>query len=182
MRPLDEACEIAAFCYAALERVTTRLVVCGSIRRGAPVVKDVEIVAQPMLNGDLFGGETPLIEPIVRICWELGRVAKQGERYIQVADICGQTGFNLDLFLAHPPAQWGSIVAIRTGPWQLSRFAVAAMKRRGFQHVDGHVRDMKKGTVCATPTEREFFAYAGIPMVPPEERTELAHRLGAMQT
>lgn len=176
-RPLHEAAHIAAMAYSALEPITRRIVVCGSIRRGSALCGDVEIVAEPMMNGDLFGDDTPILEPIIRAVEMMGEISKQGSRYIQVRDIFNEREFNLDLFLCHPPAQWGSLVAIRTGPWQLGQHCMAELKRHGFKHDRGGIYD-SSGKALSVPDEARFFHYAKVPLVPPEERTALAHRLG----
>lgn len=178
---LDQAAHLAAFCYSALEKHGRRLVVVGSVRRGAAICHDIEIVLEPMMNADLFGGETPLLDPLVRELWAMGTIKKQGARYIQVVDIFGEKDVALDLFLCHPPAQWGSLVAIRTGPWQLSKLAVTRMRERGAVHQDGHAKDPNTGRLLPTPTEHHFFKLAGLPCVDPSQRTELAHRMGAME-
>lgn len=177
---LHDAAHLAAFCYSRLERHARRLVVCGSVRRGAPICNDIEIVMEPSMNIDLFGGETPVLDPIIDTLVRIGTIKKQGARYIQVVDIFEEEGISLDLFLCHPPAQWGSIVAIRTGPWQLSKFAVEKMKVNGLRHINGHVEDASNGNLIPTPTEKHFFDCADLPFVDPEERKALAKQLGAM--
>lgn len=154
----------------ALEDVTKRAVVAGSLRRGESQVHDIEVVAEPCSHeGTLFGDQVPEIEPIRGVVREWGRVTKNGDRFIQVRDIFEHEGLALDLFLVYPPAEWGTILTIRTGPAKFSQWAVTKLRRRGMRSEKGRVVDADGDTI-PTPTEREFFRVAGIPWTEPEAR------------
>lgn len=158
-----------------------RVVVAGSIRRRKKVVNDIELVAEPFLNEDLFAeAGTPVLGELHSELRKVGTILKGGLRYIQVGDLFGNDGVKLDLFLVHPPAQWGSILAIRTGPPVLSKYVVSEMKKFGFQHQQGHVVD-EAGDVVPTPTEEDFFRLADLNVHPPEDRDNLALTLVTFQ-
>lgn len=70
---------------------------------------------------------------------------------------------------------WGSLLAIRTGPYELGREAVTRMRERGYRHEEGRV--MKGSDVIATPDEESFYAAAGLPCRRPHERDEQAMQL-----
>lgn len=162
-----------------LEPFAAEIAPAGSVRRRRTQVGDLELVIRPNMHPDLFGGETPELEPLHRALNELGNRIKGGDRYVRI-DL-GKMGdlplFALDVFIVHPPAQWGSILAIRTGPWDLSKHVVSKMKANGYRHKDGHARRSDTGELVPTPTEEAFFALAGVEYVEPHERDSLAERL-----
>jgi DNA polymerase/3'-5' exonuclease PolX len=144
------------------------------------LVGDLELVAVPRMEADLLGptGHPDLLGLEAEL-EKMGRRVKGGERYLRYAGLLG-SALDLDLFLVHPPAEWGSIFAIRTGPAALGRYCVQKMRDElGLRHVDGHVRDARTGELRPTPTERDFFELAQVELVSPEHRAALAQRLGA---
>ena len=56
---------------------------------------------------------------------------------MQITDLEGREGFKLEVYLVHPPAQWGTLLAIRTGPWELGRHAVTLILAGGWRVGDG---------------------------------------------
>lgn len=141
----------------------------GSIRRRKPYVKDIEIVAMPSeIHDDLFGVARFSTSEIQEIAANWGRVTKNGARYIQVRDVLG-CGVTLDLFLVRPPAEWGTILAIRTGPAAYSQEAVTKIRGRLWKCEAGGVYNDKNLRV-PTPTEEDFFQAARMPFLPPWER------------
>ena len=175
--------EALALAHEAMERMrptVARVEIAGSVRRRQKTVGDIELVAEPHFNGDLFGGETPVTEPVRAALHELGTWVRGGQRMMQVTDLLGREGVRLDLNLVHPPAQWGSILAIRTGPYQLGQYCMTAMRPRGYRHRDGHAVRIDTGELVPTPEEEDFFRLAGVPCLPPERReaqaAELARR------
>lgn len=168
--PVQAAMPVAAKVLDLLRPWTTRAEIAGSIRRLRPTVKDIEIVAVPIdVPLDLFGKETrPASAEIREIAADWGRLVKGGEKYIQVADVFG-SGMTVDLFLVTPPAEWGPIFAIRTGPADFSQMLVTRIKGRLWRCAEGHVVD-EKGEPVPCPTEADFFAAARVDYLPPEAR------------
>jgi DNA polymerase/3'-5' exonuclease PolX len=79
------------------------------------------------------------------------------------------TGIKLDLFIVQPPAQWGAILAIRTGPAHYSHWLVTQRKQGGampsyLRQRDGALWDGDE--LVPTPTEASYFAALGIDTVP----------------
>jgi DNA polymerase/3'-5' exonuclease PolX len=177
---LREAQRAAAAMYSALESHAARLIVVGSVRRERRYCNDVEIVVEPHMAEDLLGERTALIEPLHHQLREMGQWRKGGDRWVQIEDVFGHVGVGLDVAIVHPPAQWGSIVAIRTGPWQLGKYCVSKMRARGFRHELGHVVSVKTSALIPTPHEDNFFELAGVPNVAPSQRDALAQRLGLL--
>lgn len=159
-----------------LAPVVARVKVAGSLRRRREWVRDIELVVEPKLitvpGLDLFSGpqQAPDIDSIRKVIGEWGTIAKGGDRYIQVMHVLGIRDLKVDVFLAHAPASWGSLLAIRTGPSALAKEAVTRMKRYGRYHVDGRVLVAATSEEFPTPTEEEFFAAAGLRMVAPHRR------------
>lgn len=171
--------ELVDFLGSGAERIE----VAGSLRRGRPDVGDLEIVAESsrMTINDGFFEEAIVwhVDQLVEALVASGRLEllSGGDRYTKLRD--PRTGLQVDLFMVKPPASWGVILTIRTGPAEFSQALVTDARRRGF-----HVRDgaLHKGALaCAdnrfakcevipTPTEEAFFAALGRPYIAPEHR------------
>lgn len=173
-----------------LRRSCAQIEVAGSIRRRAARVHDVEIVAKPWLEGvpDLLGDALHYRSRLDDALAELQEKqmlrtfpgAKHGERFKQFVIL--PTGIKLDLFVVRAPAQWGSTLAIRTGPAHYSHWLVTPRRQGGampshLRHRDGGVYDGQD--LVPTPTEEEFFAVLEIEPVPePWERAPRWRRGG----
>ena len=143
----------------------------GSFRRRKPEVGDLDVVAIPQFTTNLFGeisGQSKLNSYDYS---RLGRVMKGGTRYkrIELED-----GFCLDLFIVTPPAQWGVVFLIRTGPAGYSRRFVTRRKYGGMLPSNLKVRD---GAIwhgielVPTPEEKDVYSILGLPFVAPWERS-----------
>ena len=153
-----------------LNLYTERAVIAGSLRRGKAQAKDIEIVAEPIeLSEGLFGTERLSLTEIRELAGRLGKVVKRGDRYIQIDDTLN-SGITTDLFLVHPPAEWGVQMVIRTGPAEFSRELVTRIKGRLWRCQDGWVRD-ERGERVPCPTEEDFFQAADIEYLEPQERS-----------
>lgn len=169
--------------YATAEEVSERLSptlerlkAVGSLRRRRPSVGDLEFLAVPFFDEDLFGGDPkPCLDPVRLVLRELGTWVKGGDRFMQVKDLLGTEGLSLDLYLAHPPAEWGSLEAIRTGPRLLGLLCMMRLAQNGYTHQGGRV--LKSGKLVPTPTEEDFFGLAGIECLPPNQRDAQAAQL-----
>lgn len=182
---LSVAKRIADELVARLRSSCVQIEIAGSIRRRARWVHDVEIVVEPLLEAvpeqDLFG-ETQVRRYHSRLDDALDELqeglalrsfpgSKHGERFRQFA--VAPTGIKLDLFIVRPPAQWGSTLAIRTGPAHYSHWLVTQRRQGG--GMPGHLRQ-RDGALWAgerlveTPTEASYFAALGLEMPEPWER------------
>lgn len=167
-----------------LERSCEKLQIAGSLRRRVKVVHDIEIVVVPVLEElpDLLGETHALRSRLDDTLDELieERVlrsfpgAKHGPRMKQFA--VQPLGIKVDLFIVLPPAQWGTILAIRTGPahyshWLVSRKDMGGGLPNHLRVKDGAVMTLYGSNVIETSTEESFFALLGIDKVPaPESR------------
>lgn len=184
----------------ALRPACERLEIAGSVRRRRPTVGDVEVVIVPVqevqayqqrgLFGDEPGG------PKVNAAWavvdalvEDGRLVqvKGGDRYRQLRL---PSGLGLDLFAVLPPAEFGVIFTIRTGPAEFSATLMKSLQRMGRRCEDGRVLGVPSycnGTAercdCGVPPcglrervpcpeEVDFFRAAGFAWIEPEQRGE----------
>lgn len=176
--PRHVAMPIAERVLDTLRPVITRGVIVGSLRRERPDVGDIELLVEPRSTPALFGDPTYDAESVRRVVeMDVGRVRVGGSRHMRVA-LHDDPSIAVEIFLAHPPAQFGSLLAIRTGPAELGAIAMRRLIDRGYVHRDGHVLDEATRDVVPTETEEQFFALAGLPCVLPNRRDRLASEVG----
>lgn len=183
-RPLADALIAADAVVSLLAPGCERIEVAGSIRRKSAEVKDIEIVAVPRFAADLLGGQgADLLNQAVldavrgHSLWY--RHVRTGERIVGY-EVDARRFFPLlyeddrglwpvDLFVVRPPAQWGAIFAIRTGPADYSARMVTKAKEHGVRCEQGRLVD-DEGRTVDTPEERDFIEACGLPFLPPEQR------------
>lgn len=162
-----------------------RIEIAGSIRRQADDVGDIELVAIPRVvtrreQDGLFGEHEVEVDEL-RVAIDnlilAGTLAphpgdpKQGQRYAKL--LHRESGLQLDLFAVRPPAQWGVIFLIRTGPAHFSQWFVTEARRRAHHVVDGalHRGALGCGSIpcdlVSTPEERDVFEALNIAYRPP---------------
>lgn len=192
---LHEAEAVAQDLYWQLEPACERLQIAGSIRRKKGDVKDIEIVAIPIIQrhqrlnmfGELiaeyFESE---IDALVRSSglddWGLDpELKRDGSKYKRLQHL--NSGICCDLFLT-TEAGWGGALAIRTGPGDFSKALVTLALRQNKHVADGYLihghpkspGGCPKGPDCPliipTGSEAEFFSALGLPWIEPEYRTE----------
>jgi DNA polymerase/3'-5' exonuclease PolX len=150
-----------------------RIEIAGSIRRDKPEVKDIELVAVPKTRTiqDMLGYEV-LISALERYQWSLlGTLAKNGPRYKKILTY---EGITLDLFIVLPPAQFGVIYTIRTGPAEFSQWCVTPRRQGGGLPSDSKVSDgrvLRYGEPIPMAEEIDFLRYVGFADgISPEKR------------
>jgi DNA polymerase/3'-5' exonuclease PolX len=199
---LSQARAIAEDLVEEMRPFCERVAIAGSIRRGKPDVKDVEIVAIPQWQGvtvgvDLFGDVTTeanllhgwaeqnrirWIKPGTPeiISWPVRPEGKYWRGYLAGVDM------KLDLFLCEP-GNWGTIYLIPTGSADFSAqvafraFAVNAHFEGGWLYTGGEMQwpDPRSnrarvvgGTRTDTPEEEDAFRLLGLRVTPPEFRRD----------
>ena len=161
-----------------------KIEIAGSIRRRKPVVHDIEIVVEPFVDalpnllGDAAVYHSRLDDVLADLLeegvlhWFAG--AKVGERMKQFHAL-EANGIKVDLFVVRPPAQWGSIFAIRTGPAHYSHWLVTPRRQGGAMPSHLVQRDgglYEDDRLIETPSEESFFQALQIwPAPEPWERT-----------
>ena len=154
-----------------------RVEIAGSLRRGRAEVHDIEIVAIPKLMaqtnllGETLGYRNEIEYPLHLLTLLGAKSIKDGPRYKQIEL---PEGINLDLFLVLPPAQWGVIFAIRTGPREFSQWIVTTRAKGGClpshcRVLDGAVHD-GNGAIVTMPEEIDFLNLLGLGWIEPGQR------------
>jgi DNA polymerase (family 10) len=177
--PHDQALAICLDKIEILRPRCDRIEPAGSLRRECPMVGDIEIVAIPKPALDMFGLPIPLTadHALNYVDWEeLGELIKNGPKQKQVEL---HEGIMLDLFIVTPPAQWGPIFTIRTGPKEYGHSLVTSKQQRtrdgrlglcpsNLRFEAGSI--WKGNTMLWTPEEADVFKVLGLPWIEPEQR------------
>lgn len=186
--PLDRAHDVAYGLRLLLEPYCERIEIAGSIRRRRETVKDIELVAVPRMETvagmDLWGTPTEtdrlmeklvdlsadgLLTPRPVIVHRADGTTETQRRVGQSYQALECRGIPVDLFIVRPPADWGVIFAIRTGPGDFNERIVTDCKR-WFRRVEGG-RVLHLGQHVPCPEEEDFFRAVGMDWIPPWERT-----------
>lgn len=176
--PWKEANDLAQTLRSELEAVAEEVVVVGGLRRERSYVGDIEFLVRPRpLQGDLFGAAGPDIQILHDLTATWGEVLKSGQKMVQVRH---RTGIKVECYIVHDAEAWIPLLCIRTGPAHLGRAAVTRMKRFGYRQEDGRL--LRYGEPVHVATEADWFASAGLPGVPPNERDALAAKVEAGET
>lgn len=178
-KSLAEAAMVASALVEHLRPACARIEIAGSIRRRKPEVSDIEIVCIPRLvdgpSVDLFA-PPPKVSALDAMLADLERSGRLVQHPTARADgarykkrWATKAGIQMDLFIVLPPAEWGPLFAIRTGPADFSTRAVMALRERGLRCEDGRI--LRGNEVVPCPEEEDFFRLAGLPLLPPWDRT-----------
>jgi DNA polymerase/3'-5' exonuclease PolX len=166
----EQAKVIADALIEKLSPYCDRISIAGSVRRRKPEVHDIEIIAIPGIidESNMFDeiGKRELPSDLF-LSW---KVIKNGSRYKQFTL---PEGINLDLFLVLPPAQWGVLFAIRTGPADFSHWIVTPKYNHGALPGDCRVQDggvYQRGGLISMPEEIDFLNLLGLGWIEPWER------------
>jgi DNA polymerase/3'-5' exonuclease PolX len=182
--PLVEAEQVASEILHQLLPTVIRAEVAGSIRRRKADIGDIEIVCVPRMETvqtGLFGDpeEVNLLEGLIS---EMCSSSRMGYRLDAGGRMCNGPrhksldyhGYALDLFSVLPPAQWGVILAIRTGSADFSHRLVTHRHQGGMLPEWARVKDgaiyHRDGTLIPTPEETDVFRVLGIDYLAPEAR------------
>jgi len=190
-RPLAQAVAAAERVLGMLRDGCERIEIAGSIRRGATDAKDIEIVAVAKFQPDLFGGQGfDLLNETVRLRVREKRMQwrtpkgmmgapepkdLEDRKYYALGTVEPGTvePWAIDLFCVRPPAQWGAIFAIRTGPAEYAQRLVTAAHARQMRCQDGRLVSIAlatNGVERMTPEERDFIEACGMPYIAPNLR------------
>lgn len=196
--PWAVAHAIAQALVVRLEPGCERIEIAGSLRREKPHVRDIEIVAVPRFaeraGDDLWATEAThdLLEERIAELISYGVVTPRpvenhrADGTIDTQHKLGPAfkalqseGLPVDLFIVRPPATWGCIFALRTGPGDWNTKLVMDCKAIGRRVAGGQVERWASDHWAAVPTpeERDFFAALGQPWVEPRDRTPARIRI-----
>jgi DNA polymerase/3'-5' exonuclease PolX len=156
-----EALRIAEGIVQQLTPHCERIEIAGSIRRGKPDVKDIEVVAIPKpYDVGLFASGIALVVDQ----WEKVR----GELPCKYTQRILPAGIKLDLFMCEPN-NWGLIYALRTGPseWNQS-FLLPSVTAAGLVMRDGYL--WRGSQQIYVRSEADLFRILGKPFADATER------------
>ncbi len=164
-----------------LKPAVDRIEIAGSIRRVKPEVKDIELVCipRPREKRPQFGKPLAMLDPLEA---RLAELVEQGvithltggERMKKFCVGDSADGVKVDLFIVRPPAQWGVIFTIRTGPADFSHWIVTK-KNDGGGCPDGlYVREGRvvdgDGMTIPTREEEDFLRVMELEWIDPAAR------------
>lgn len=191
--PLAEARIAADIALALLSPACERIAIAGSIRREAPDIGDIEIVAVSRLGtppADLFG--EPVGDPPDALHDLCNRLRDEG-RMVPRLNKLGQPSWGrllkwglffptapedgaipIDVYACRPE-QWAATLAIRTGPAEFSHRLVTPKPAGGrcppqFQFRGWRVVRRSDGEALDTPDEEALFAVLGMSWIEPNAR------------
>jgi DNA polymerase/3'-5' exonuclease PolX len=182
--PLREAAKLALEVIALLGDVCERVAIGGSIRRGKPLVGDIEIVCSPVSELALYRRCDDLLrmEVFTKRLNIKGTPIAWGPRYRAGV----YRGVPLDLFIVLPDRQWGPTMVLRTGPNFANQALVTQIGRRSSDGVAGVLLPGMKfdegavwlnGQKLDTPEEWDVFYALRLPFIAPHMRSEETYRI-----
>lgn len=193
--PRDYALVHAEAIVDAFRPFCERIEIAGSIRRMRADVKDIELVVEPKriestnLLGELVSTPTDLqlaidaynattAHPLAprRVNTENPHRPEgyevRGPKYQALA--VGVERIPVDLFVVVPPATWGAILFIRTGPHEWNRRAIRRATQLGIRFTRGYIErvdgNKEGGPKVPSETEEDVFRALRSPVIAPENR------------
>ena len=157
-----------------------RIEFAGSLRRHKSTVGDIEIVLIPKrIKQAILAGLWPLDTCEYDLLEERlqklrdNEVIEQGRWWGPRHKELFYQNAPFDLYIVRPPAQWGVILTIRTGPAEFSRRLVTLQSQgglmpAGFKFKDGAL--WYEGQVVDTPEEEDVFRALGQAWIKPRDR------------
>ncbi len=164
---------IAADIMTTLFTYCNKIEIAGDLRRGSQSVDAITLVVKPKtyLQQSMFSIAPQSHSILEAFHWPLlGQVIKNGPRRKQIRL---PQGINLDLHIVSPPAQWGVILAINTGPADFSKWIVTRRDRGGALPSDYRVRGgaVRQGNeLIEMPEEVQFLQFLGLGWIEPGDR------------
>lgn len=147
----------------------------GSIRRRAETIGDVEHV---VIGANLFARLDELVAGeglFANVNPEFTKATYGEDKRTKWGELARGVmfrGFKHELYLCDSN-NWGSILAIRTGPAGYSKHLVTMLSRFGaMKHKDGRVIETRTGNVIPTPDEARFLGLCGVAVVDPALRRD----------
>lgn len=176
----SEASRAASALIGKLLPHCEQIKVVGSVRRRRTFVSDIEILAEPSFDANpesLFEDDSyNCLHGELDKLLALGVIGKDpfnpkwGNRYRRFLF----EGIHVDCFICLPPAHWGVLEFIRTGPVTFTKPYITQAQHGGllppgFKVEDGQLLDAS-GFPCHVPDEQAFFDILGRRYVEPELR------------
>jgi len=152
---LERAQKIAEGIVGGLEQYCERIEVAGSVRRGKPTVRDIDLVVIPRDR-----------DALDHRLMQLGKLKMAGLKIVRVR----MEEITLDVYYATPET-WATLLLIRTGSAENNiRLATLAKKKGWHLAAAGDGLFNEKGERIAGDSEESIFEALGLPYQAPEER------------
>jgi DNA polymerase/3'-5' exonuclease PolX len=184
------ALSIAETLVDLLAPACKRIEIAGSIRRQKPDPNDIEIVAIPDLRAPRLAFGFPIYSTMLDAI--LGAIERGDEEKLRIHFSLNGPKFKqfaitqnggqswpikVDLFLVTPPADWGVLYLIRTGPAEFSHWIVTQKWQggglpNGYRVQDGRVLSYK-GDYIPCAEEIDFLRFCGMDWIAPSIRHPL---------
>ena len=156
---LQEAKTIAQTVKKVLTPYCDRIEIAGSIRRGKPIVHDIDIVL-------IEKPESALIIP--SLLATIGAITLNGSKIKRLH--YGDADINIDIYIA-TPASWSTLLLIRTGSKENNIRLATIAKRKGWQlKANGDGLFNNHGDRIVGDTEQSIYQVLDIPYQKPHER------------
>jgi len=156
---LEQARQIANNIKKILTPYCDRIEIAGSIRRGKPIVHDIDIVL-------IEKPEAALIMP--SILATIGTLTQNGSKIKRV--LYHEEDIFIDIYFA-TPASWSTLLLIRTGSKENNIRLATIAKRKGWQlKANGDGLFNNHGDRIAGDTEESIYQVLDIPYQEPYER------------
>ena len=190
----DKALPIAERVVDLLQPGCKRIEIAGGLRRLKPDPHDIEIVAIPDLRPPrpIFGSPVyPTILDALLVSLARGdeddfliHLSLNGPKMKQFAisqDGGQQWIIKVDLFLVTPPADWGVLYLIRTGPAEFSHWIVTEKMHggglpNGFMVKDGKILSYADDFYIPCPEEIDFLKFCHLNWIEPSMRHPMWQR------
>lgn len=140
----------------------------GSIGREESQVGDIDILIAPEDQASIRKIKANLLK--------IGEWSRGADRMMVVDNVFG-SGIKLDLFLCHPPAQWGVLEAVRLNPKEFVIWAKAKLDGMGYRREGGTIYDKHEQEIYVHD-EKAYFRLLDVEWVQPNRRYELCKKLG----
>jgi len=158
---LEEATTIAEKVKETLSPYCERLEIVGSIRRGKPVVHDIDMVLIERPSAWL------LLNSLIA---SIGTIELGGNKIKRLWYGDKESGIAIDIYYA-TPATWATLLLIRTGSKESNIRLASLAKRKGWHlKANGDGLFNEKGERIAGETEESIYRALGIPYQEPQER------------
>lgn len=151
-----------------------KIEIAGSVRREVAHVRDLEIVAQPKFEYDLFGKCLGASADFMRILNGFEKIkgeacGKYTRRKLPELDNFFEP-IECDFFIARPE-NFGWLLALRTGSSSFNKYYwLAKLKAAGFVSVAGVIRKISDSSLVEIPDEETLFNLIGGVYIPPYRR------------
>jgi len=156
---LEQARQIANNIKKILTPYCDRIEIAGSIRRGKPIVHDIDIVL-------IEKPESALIIP--SLLATIGAITLNGSKIKRLH--YGDADINIDIYTA-TPASWSTLLLIRTGSKENNIRLATIAKRKGWQlKANGDGLFNNHGDRITGDTEESIYQVLDIPYQEPHDR------------